>query len=408
MKNLTFLAKRTDGLGERLRGIINAMALSSIYGGDFKFAWSSNLAKNEWHSTGTVEKIFSKDFIEKFLIGGDKISLFKNVSDFFVGCEGDGLFFCDQSIPHFEKLINNNPKDDYFKYIEERRKAFWRVGFSNQISDAIDLAKSVKLNKNTIALHLRAGDLIYGNFKQNISYIGKAIAYPLAFKIAEDAKQAGFDVLVFGQDKDLMSIFSKKFNAILAPNLIAEEMGVNESAIFDVVLMSRCDKIYAGNSGFSTLSASIGDAEHWHFDKYFSAKNKVDIILNEVKKRNFESKISNQQIVFACKTALASGLEFMSISDSLNLIECGREFDSNGVVFDFFEAWLYLINGDFEKSEYLFKEILENKEESFLDFIKFNRRVDSQKRFFNKLFKQNSLINKNNLTFEKINSLIYV
>lgn len=38
---LVFLAKRTDGLGERLRAMLNALALSNVCGAQFRFCWDN-------------------------------------------------------------------------------------------------------------------------------------------------------------------------------------------------------------------------------------------------------------------------------------------------------------------------------------------------------------------------------
>jgi hypothetical protein len=62
-----FLAQRTDGFGERLRAILNAMAFSDYYGLDFKFNYKEREGGlREFHSVGSLDSIFSKIFIDTY------------------------------------------------------------------------------------------------------------------------------------------------------------------------------------------------------------------------------------------------------------------------------------------------------------------------------------------------------
>ena len=67
--SIYFVATRKDGLGERLRALINAIILSKKFSCEFKFTWPMRSAKQAlFNVMGSPSDLFSKDFVDDHLI----------------------------------------------------------------------------------------------------------------------------------------------------------------------------------------------------------------------------------------------------------------------------------------------------------------------------------------------------
>ncbi|CAM2780369.1 hypothetical protein [Helicobacter burdigaliensis] len=94
---MKFLALRDDGLGERLRAILNAMYLAKRLRGEFGFLWKDHSQKTKkFHSTlaknglagismESQERIFSQEFISRFSLKGQFMPTCQNNFESFLG-----------------------------------------------------------------------------------------------------------------------------------------------------------------------------------------------------------------------------------------------------------------------------------------------------------------------------------
>ena len=255
--DLLFLSKRDDGLGERLRAILSAFTLAQVYDADFKFCWNDKKFNKEGHGIDFVNKIFSKDFIAKYHIEVSGLNKVKNV-EHFLETKENGWYFCNQSIP--KKRFKS--ENEFLAYHKKLSKSFHAISFSDSVSFSIKQAYNLSIDSNCIALHLRAGDVVYGALSQNCSSISKSIPFPVALRIIEDAQENGKNVIVFGQDINLLQELSELPNVTAAMDLMPKGMDRTEQAFFDMALMSQCSTIYAGSSGFAIVASLMGDATH--------------------------------------------------------------------------------------------------------------------------------------------------
>ena len=288
-KSLIF-SNRPDGLGERLKGLLNAMVLSEYIKGDFKFSWIEQTDENnKFHSTGLVEDIFSSNFIRNHIvdrkvigelniepikkvphIAYDKISIY------------DGLLVQQQN-------IRNQVKDK--KFVVEKyafRKAFNKIEFSGGINSAKYLAENANIGSKPVAIHLRAGDIVYGMYRFMDRYYNKVIPIYVLDELITKIHGLGYQVVIFGQEVDFCRLISRKHNAIYSGDLIDEKFNVSQEAIFDIVLMSRCEYIISGGSGFAILAGWIGDISNKYFNSYLTD---VEI------KKSFQESLSNDGLL---------------------------------------------------------------------------------------------------------------
>jgi|GEM_PF-3908040 len=364
-KKICFVAKRTDGLGERLRSMLNAIALSIIYDAEFKFYWDDVKFNQEGHAIDNKTKIFSLDFLDKYHIDINELSFCKAVDSFFELKE-DGCYFCDQTISR--NLFVDTP-EDYTKFQKELKHAFSFVEFSDSIKEAISFANEVNFEKGHIALHLRAGDLIYGSYHQCLGYVIKAMSYPIALKIIEEAQGSGQSVLVFGQDVELIDMLVKKHNVLSSTSLIPNGLGRVEAAFFDIALMARCSEIYGGASGFAILSGMIGDVNYIRPHTKFSNYELVKEILNKLESLADLEGVPMQQVSYACKSALVFGNDILDEEQYSRLVYHGKNSDPTNVLFDFFDAWQCYKKGETGKAESIMNQVLCENEFKLEDFF---------------------------------------
>jgi hypothetical protein len=144
----------------------------------------------------------------------------------------------------------------------DRRDAFRSIAFTPQLERARRLADDVPLPSGAVALHLRAGDIVYGRFRASGVHHDKVVSYPIGLEILNNARENGKSVVIFGQDHTISGYMREKYGAIIANDICNDfSLGDVERALFDIALMARCDQIIAGHSAFSVTAAKIAGIE---------------------------------------------------------------------------------------------------------------------------------------------------
>jgi hypothetical protein len=387
---LCFVAKRTDGLGERMRAFVNALALSQVYDAEFKFFWDSRSDYNEnFHAIGEKESFFSQSFIEKHHVELADIQGAKPIESFFENFD-DGIYFCNQDIPRY---LFKGKDDVFFKFRKALSRAFDYINFTDSINSVFDFVNQIELSNSTVALHLRAGDMVYGPYKSSLGWLNKVITFPVASKLIDEAVGSGKCVLIFGQDAELINFFIKKENVLSASEFVPHGLGRIERAFFDISLMGRCCSIYGGSSGFSLLSSIIGNTNFIRHYSCYSNSESTNIILNELRASPSVTGISDPQKIFACKVAYVNGGNDLSEKDCEKLFSLGKELDPTDVFFNFIECWYFIKNGQIEKAETIAEDIVIHKKENFLTFVKLNFNTPHTTSVFLKLFNINEITN---------------
>jgi hypothetical protein len=239
-----FLATRWDGFGGRLRAICSAMALADLKGGSFRFTWDPSRARVPHPVLGLAET-FSADFAARHFIA-DPESLPPGPE--YITVSQSGLARMAPALPPAEVRARMGA-------------AFAAIGFAPALADAIALAGQVTLPAHCSAMHLRAGDIIYGAFNRNLRFTRNGLPHELARHLIAAEQAEGRAVILFGQDAGLIAHLARTTGAIPSASLTpAAPAGVIPSALYDMVLMARTDRVIAGKSAFALLSGMIGRA----------------------------------------------------------------------------------------------------------------------------------------------------
>lgn len=332
----TFISDRPDGLGERLRALANAIYLAKRYSGRMFYEWKNREGwQKEYNSIEEESYVFSHEFICSH-------SFSKNFREVSILKEVDLAEFAKQSygasLPDSIKIrVHQTPLYRYIPELKEHYKrggfklAFENIQFSNKISECIDYAKSACLPANAIAIHLRAGDIIYGRYNTSARFCGKGTPWEIADSIIGRIKSEGGNVVLFGQDTSLLHYLAAKHNAYLASSFLDSESKTSlEIAIQEIFLMSRCSRILAGSSGFALLASSLAGEIHQRIPQ-----NEIPSAATILKCQSHEldQSISVEQRVFSLRWLIGMHGHALSSDELLEAAQHGLSLLPNDLFF---------------------------------------------------------------------------
>lgn len=352
-------ANRYDGLGERLRAILNALYLSQKLNLEFKFYWrileasSDNIDGNKLSPIFVPDKkdIFNDEFIEKFF----KEDRDENYFDEFGKYKGKSIEELVFNPPSYHPyictqkrldLIFNDIKDEY---LDSTRKIWENIGFNEKLKNVLNQARQ-KANSigNFTALHIRSGDAIFNkNFQKSVvskSIHYRALAVPLALEVISIEIQNNNKIIIFSDDLDLLQSFKNNLSKVLNLTLKQEnnliysiDLNIHSDnlayqILYENYLMSLSSKIYCtSNSGFANLAVLIGNKkEEIYIYEYFSPKKQYEILEKYIDKLD----IHRCQNVFSCYQAYRISLELhLPLSVSKKWLNKALSYDQEGDVF---------------------------------------------------------------------------
>ncbi len=252
-----FVTQRSDGFGERLKGIVNTIAMAELFDGDFAFDWPGfSVHTAIHHAIGTPHEIFSDAFLARHQgVPGPAVKLAAFLRQDAAGKPDESTIVQTPHTPLEEVDPALGARLDSGAFAQ----AFWRIGFSDGLTRAVALADGMQLAESTVGLHLRAGDIVYGRYRFNRRYTNKVVPYPLCLAFLTEERAAGRDVLLFGQDAKLCRELAAATGARFAGDMHdIHGLDTHQAALFDIVAMARCARVVAGQSGFSrSPSASV-------------------------------------------------------------------------------------------------------------------------------------------------------
>lgn len=257
------LARRADGLGERLNCLLNAMRLAHLLDTGFRFSWPTRLADDPHHAIVPAQEFFSPAFlahhgVDHAQAGTGFVSPVGPVGDLDslraqLAASERGLLAPSRPL---SSLIDPGAVPAVTRGLSAE---FAAVGFHPRVESAMAAARAVSLRSGTVGIHLRAGDNLFGRYRAWTRYWYKVVPAPIARALIDRFRAEGRDVLLFGQDSVLIDQLCADTGAIDAATLRTAFTQRAEQAMFDLVLLSRCDRIISGWSGFAIQAASIAD-----------------------------------------------------------------------------------------------------------------------------------------------------
>lgn len=326
-KDISLVTDRQDGLAQRLLGIMQGWAVAQYCGFDFKFTWINNKDGNIFHDVLRVEYMFSASFIENYYTNLETLSDNNQTLNF------GGIY----STPPAYWIIPNTDSIDF-------RKIYDSISFSNEINDAKKLARAIffkKISKNSslIAIHIRAGDIVYGSHRNTQQFIGKVLQYPFIFEIIE---QSGKNILLVGQDYETaMAIKSKYHNVTLIQEYYPHDFTSIQKIFFDIEIMSFCDILYGGNSGPIDMAGRIANKKVINPHYQQSTEDKLAVLRKYLLDERYLSyNIPKQNIAYACSAYLYYGFNKESVYNLVKINNLARLLDKENKLYNLIDLFL--------------------------------------------------------------------
>lgn len=315
VSSIHFISNRNDGLGERLKAMLNAIVMAKIFKSDFHVLWPDEVsAGKEYHAIDSKEYLFSKDYVAQHFIDNEFLAKQKvyplsdrlNIQDLFV--EGEHRYYLCHQNEKFQFLKNFGEIEDGIY-----KDAFYSIKFSESVSQAITAAKMVNIGSKAAAVHIRGGDIIYGRYRLSERYQSKAVCFPVAVALIEKLRKQGFTPVVFFQDEAIETeLKSGRFGKLVLARDYSSRFGVTEQAMFEITLMSRCQTIIAGTSGFAEVAARISGVKVQKTSNYLEKSESVNAIKNWISQDKI---IDNFQYSFALLNYVLLGENLLTPDD---------------------------------------------------------------------------------------------
>jgi hypothetical protein len=344
--------------------------LADHYGAEYFISWPLKESGAEYHATETAEEIFSADFMRDYARDAIPFRMAKTVPmrKFLIR-----YFPC---IPPLDLLVQAEGPSSYRRlvWLALGRDAFCRafdgIDFSPKIKRALHASRLPDVGSDTIAVHLRAGDIVNGKFRRIGTYASKVIPYKLVSAYVSEQRDRGKQVLLFGQDAELGRAIAHAYGARWASDLMPSDLKSSaEQAFFDVGLMSRCSKIVAGASDFTRLAATIRGRPSVTLSSYWSYSRTVELLLAP-STAAVEAAASDLQKAFSYWFAARLMVE-NDLKDWASAVECldaAAKLDPGNYLYTFVKAAVLYSNNQTANADALIESI-QSVDEHGLTFL---------------------------------------
>ncbi|MGX8012144.1 hypothetical protein ACVDG8_025840 [Mesorhizobium sp. ORM8.1] len=351
-------ATRTDGLGGRLLAMANAKTLADSLGYRFGFTWNRRAITNQsFHIIDLADQIFSADFIERYWLGEEISKSDFGVLDVAALAAGNSL----GEIAKERKLRGFTCNDfDILKdatqpvRMTETLRGF---DYSPAVKEAIAAANGSRFTRPMAALHLRSGDIVHGKYRTTLVFAGKVIPSTLARAIVTELSSAGLTTLLIGQHRATLDYLKAETGAMLTSDFGADAFqGETLKAFFEMALMARCERIYAGSSGYAEIASLMGDVPLLQASALFDASRTAGIILDELEARQVD--YDPREAAFGYQAAFLAVEGKVAPGKARAILEKAYALDPENDAYALKIAAAYFRERDFASGEAVLKSLM--------------------------------------------------
>lgn len=345
---LIFFANRDDGLGERLRALLNAMYHADKYDGEFLFGWQefqrSHISMNK--------DIFDVNFLRKYFLDKPDIDSKLNIIP----------------IKDVKKIDFEHLKQYDVIQVEQHHHHhypnFWnKTFFNDKISKIKDDVFALDFKNNVAAIHLRTADIVYGNWRHTEVFYYKVQPIYMVEDLIQVLKNQGYEIILISLERDLTKFLAEKYNILSADNFLKNDYNDLEMAFFEMFLMSRCSKILTSGSGFAMLPSSIAGVPLESYHNYLSKDSLIHSFNKFLSKDGlfFNKNVSKRLKAFTISHFLNDFFDDIDLSQKVKLVELMMMMDNDNVYYRLMQSIIYYEDGQYEVSDkILIKELIDN------------------------------------------------
>lgn len=372
--NKLIISARSDGLGERLNAIVNGMILGRLMGYCYGFVWSNSLHAAQLgvnnpalvgHAIEPVEDVFSQEFISKYFLKKVPSGKLKEFSGY-VGTASN-----ISEIETKEKLNGWLAPRLMLKEVFDRSfidtpygypQAFSDIKFSEDIERVRKIVDELPI-KDFCALHLRSGDVFYGEYRKFVHYTYKGIVLPIAKKIIEDSMKMGRQVVLLGQDRIVLDYLQSEYKTVVLVDSLfpCDGFSTLQKAFFDIFLMIKSGVIYAGSSGFAKFAALVSYKEVIAPMNLYQPEEQADFIMHDLNSNHYL--YPRLQTSFAYWYGYYYGRGKKSYALKVEFLEGAIKFDVLNPLYYLVLASIHSGNGSSDLAEKILSDLFEAVQE---------------------------------------------
>jgi len=256
------VARRWDGLGGRLNAIINAMALASALDAEFRFAWPGGPS-----TPGAAEELFSAEFLAAHVVNIDELEGREVVPDPTerplaaarqdLAQAGHGAM-----VDVVEYASTLSFRDESHLAADHRfRASAEQIGWSPAVARTIATINAGFSIGAYAAIHVRAGDIVKGDWRQFLP-VEKYTPRPyVEFAIQRLLAEGVGHVLILSDNEDYANELRQRFDCVRRPHELLPhyvELTAVQRALADIWLLARATRILGPTtSAFSRLAGNL-------------------------------------------------------------------------------------------------------------------------------------------------------
>lgn len=288
-----FVEDRTDGFGSRLLTLLNAIVAARCYDGKLAFNWRPlpEQFMQDFHVVSDPSDTFTSTYLSENHLDIPELRSLNSISIADVKVDENGALLLDPGVAaiimdtfhlkfRFGNLFSRYPKTLY-------PDAFDTIRFSEPLEYARSLAKKAGTDNSYIAVHLRAGDIVFGPTRYTGSFVNKIIPYQLARAAIKAFMAHGKSVLVFGEDEAMCRHISLKCGAQFVGDMPHyDTLTSAQKVLYEICLMSQCEKILQGHSAFAEVASWIGGVKVMKLPQVITAETAINATRRMVRLRD--------------------------------------------------------------------------------------------------------------------------
>jgi hypothetical protein len=318
-ENGVICSSRADGLTEKINSMLNGLLIADLLGLEFIFVWKSHggIKLKEGHSVPSdMDQLYSSDLIKKHFI---KESEFNFPAEYWLPIKEKMKKLTLKCIGELENDGNQfwlSPlrltQNKHFFTQAQIQNVFFNRLFTKTINNRLCDAKKFVIPSNNVAIHLRGGDVVYGDYRHSgIHARDKSLTLLICEHLTKHFMNEGRNVIFFGASQgDIDYLTNKYSNASSMKTMGFTLDSATESMLCEIYFMSQCSLLIgAKGSGVTHLASNVGNVKFVPIDKFIARKHQVQIYKERIRIDNLKD-YSALQRAFSLYNAYILSYEF--------------------------------------------------------------------------------------------------
>lgn len=355
-KERAIVAARSTGIGSRYADMLVASRMAHGLGAQFRFAWPDSV-DSELHGIGSAEQTFAPHYLREHLLAletahhGQRIpvNLSRKEARRLLHDNGVRLFLVKVSLAE-------NPADPLHQLklaSPSYREIFDGIAFHDRLEAARGLAAS--LGNHDLALHLRRGDVVYGENRYGGRDVDKVLPLPLIIAVldrlaaTEEAETADpiRRILLVSESPCLSAFLLNRYSQsgleITSTDVLAAGLGGEKDVtdFFDLCALTQAKRLLGASSHFVKTAALISGATMLNVNAWLDQDSQKRVLIEHIVEGDYWSGmgwIGPYELATACQSACYCFWNDLSQSRKEELLVCAVKADPSNPV-----LWLAMI-----------------------------------------------------------------